>query len=289
MVVSERTAYVCKMIQPGVIVIAFILCVFPSGSGAGPTSHCPPSQYFNRALLACMECSKCPINQIIRKPCLKNRDTICGPFKEFNRFHQTPEDGKLSPEYTHERKHKSRGNGSKHHKHHHHDHPAGGTVSIATPKAPEISRATVVDMTSLKTTETQWRTLALGLIGILCLVSVCLLVFVFAVYYIRVRRGAEEKLEFNSGVLRQEDTYVRIEPWLPEEYISSKGRSPTERGKTCFYPGSYNETGNYISSNRDSQHISSMVLQTFLLDNTEDEFKVVPDFEDSSLDHVNMN
>ena len=193
------TAYICKMIHLSAITITFLLCVFSSKSEAGPTSHCPPAQYFSRPLLMCMECSKCPINQIIRKPCSKNKDTICGPFKEFNRFHQTPEDGKLSHEYPHDRKHNSHGNGFKHHKHHHRDHSVDDVVSVPTPKGPELSRATVVDMTSLKTNDTQWRTLALGLIGILCLVSVCLLVFVFAVCYIRVRRGGEDKMEFNTG------------------------------------------------------------------------------------------
>ena len=94
-----------------------------------------------------------------------------------------------------------------------------------------------------------------------------------------------------TDVLRQEDTYIQIEPWLSEEYISSKVGSPTERGKTCFYPRNYSTPGNCVSTNQNSQEISSMMLQTFLSGDTEEEEEctIMADLKNSSLDRVNMN
>ena len=55
-----------------------------------PVAGCPSGQYFNDVELACRPCSSCPVNQIIRRPCSARADTWCGPFLEFDKFHQTP-------------------------------------------------------------------------------------------------------------------------------------------------------------------------------------------------------
>ena len=55
-----------------------------------PVAGCPSGQYFSDVELACHPCSSCPVNQIIRRPCSARADTWCGPFLEFDKFHQTP-------------------------------------------------------------------------------------------------------------------------------------------------------------------------------------------------------
>ena len=53
-------------------------------------ADCPSRQFFSDVDLACKPCSACPVNQIIRRPCSARADTWCGPFLEFDKFHQTP-------------------------------------------------------------------------------------------------------------------------------------------------------------------------------------------------------
>ena len=47
---------------------------------------CPEGYYLDRVTEICHPCSDCPINQIIRRPCASHRDTVCGPFYEFEFF-----------------------------------------------------------------------------------------------------------------------------------------------------------------------------------------------------------
>ncbi|KAL8580102.1 hypothetical protein ACOMHN_051270 [Nucella lapillus] len=55
-------------------------------------SRCPDGHYRDRRSSShgheCRACSTCPVNQIIRRPCLEDSDTLCGPFSEFSEFNQ---------------------------------------------------------------------------------------------------------------------------------------------------------------------------------------------------------
>ncbi|KAK7099307.1 uncharacterized protein [Littorina saxatilis] len=53
-------------------------------------SRCPENYYMTSDSDACRPCSTCPKNQIIRRPCTKDSNTLCGPFVEFHEFHQAP-------------------------------------------------------------------------------------------------------------------------------------------------------------------------------------------------------
>ena len=44
---------------------------------------CPRQHYLDHGGQECRPCSLCPINEIIRKPCTRHKDTVCGPFYEF--------------------------------------------------------------------------------------------------------------------------------------------------------------------------------------------------------------
>ena len=56
----------------------------------GTVGLCPAGQYLKRddSGRSCTSCSKCPLNEIVRRPCSDNKDTICGPFYEFEFFNQ---------------------------------------------------------------------------------------------------------------------------------------------------------------------------------------------------------
>lgn len=54
-------------------------------------SSCPAGHFRNLTaspLVHCSPCSTCPINHIVRKPCNRQNDTVCGPFYEFEFFNQ---------------------------------------------------------------------------------------------------------------------------------------------------------------------------------------------------------
>lgn len=50
---------------------------------------CPAGQFRDVASARCVPCSSCPINHIVRRPCRGQNDTVCGPFYEFEYFHQS--------------------------------------------------------------------------------------------------------------------------------------------------------------------------------------------------------
>ncbi|XP_076471391.1 uncharacterized protein LOC143301178 [Babylonia areolata] len=57
--------------------------------------HCDHQHYWDSRDRLCRPCTKCPLNEIIRRPCGRHSNTICGPFREFSYFNQL--DGADSP------------------------------------------------------------------------------------------------------------------------------------------------------------------------------------------------
>ncbi|XP_076450900.1 uncharacterized protein LOC143286879 isoform X1 [Babylonia areolata] len=70
--------------SPCLLMIVMIL-------GLAASRHCDHHHFWNSKHHACHPCSKCPKNEIIRKPCGRHTDTVCGPFREFNFFNQLDE------------------------------------------------------------------------------------------------------------------------------------------------------------------------------------------------------
>ena len=56
--------------------------------------YCDPSFYFDPEEDECVPCSQCPDNQIIRQPCGRTQDTVCGPFYEFKLFNMAQPNGR---------------------------------------------------------------------------------------------------------------------------------------------------------------------------------------------------
>ncbi|KAL3843188.1 hypothetical protein ACJMK2_021138 [Sinanodonta woodiana] len=52
-------------------------------------ADCPIGSYTEKSTGYCIRCSKCVDNQIVREQCTRTKDTVCGPFKEFNTFVQS--------------------------------------------------------------------------------------------------------------------------------------------------------------------------------------------------------
>lgn len=50
-------------------------------------TYCPAGKFQPTDDAQCMDCSRCPDNQIVRETCWRNRDTVCGAFTEFKPFH----------------------------------------------------------------------------------------------------------------------------------------------------------------------------------------------------------
>ena len=60
-------------------------------------SRCATGSFYLRKEHRCKPCSPCPVNEIIRTPCSRHHDNICGPFYEFNKFHLEHK-GDMSPQ-----------------------------------------------------------------------------------------------------------------------------------------------------------------------------------------------
>ena len=84
---------------------------------------CSMGSYVNKTLGKCHVCSTCPLNQIIRRPCTGHRDTVCGPFYEFQNFHNSASVGQDTvPQKGHSAGDKGRSEGPGH----------GGTLQSST-------------------------------------------------------------------------------------------------------------------------------------------------------------
>lgn len=61
---------------------------------------CPAGHFRNMSaspLVHCSPCSTCTINHIVRKPCNRQNDTVCGPFYEFEFFNQRQQKASNDP------------------------------------------------------------------------------------------------------------------------------------------------------------------------------------------------
>lgn len=50
--------------------------------------YCPEGKFQPTEGGPCVDCSRCPDNQIVRETCWQRRDTVCGTFTEFQPFHR---------------------------------------------------------------------------------------------------------------------------------------------------------------------------------------------------------
>ncbi|XP_046573704.1 uncharacterized protein LOC124281777 [Haliotis rubra] len=235
------------------VCVVLLYIAIPTESGV---AQCPNGQFLDMQLDVCKNCSTCPKNQIIRKPCHSHGDTMCGPFREFIDFNQRPDEGGLvDEEHAHPDHHKH----GKHHKGHHqgkknHHKSTDPTselsiVSIDDTTDPAKSQGSILDLTSaVSSSEHQWKTLAMALIGILCIVSVSLVLFVFAACYIRSKRQALEKeMIYDPEMMECQSAYVQVQPYEPaRDRLKSKSniRAVREFQQNAYDSGSDDSCGN---------------------------------------------
>lgn len=70
-----------------IVVSVLVLCI-----SAEDVPECNSNNYYERSKGECVQCSECYGNVIIREVCEGDRDTVCGPFVEFEEFQQRPID-----------------------------------------------------------------------------------------------------------------------------------------------------------------------------------------------------
>ena len=201
-------------------------------------SRCPEGRYMDRFTHTCRTCSTCPVNQIIRRPCSQDSNTLCGPFSEFHEFHQAPRpslgvgdlplpdegyagtDGRGSDSNRSKKfpdglfddmddDGPQRG-GEDPRESPHVDievYPAvgGSSAAVAGKEASTWPTPCRQDsqIPSLREDtgagENQWKVLGLALIVVLCVVCVFLIVFVFVVCYLRSRRAHLKQVLYSAG------------------------------------------------------------------------------------------
>lgn len=160
-------------------------------------SSCPSGKYYDLKLKECRRCSSCPLNEIVRHPCHKLRDTVCGAFEEFKMFNQAPSDEKenkveaASKNAITNKINKAEGFKAVEETKQEENKDVYKTVS------KEKSRMSLSQQPGLASVTTdadeQWRLLALVLIGVLSVVSLLLVIFVFIACYLLKRKRVMEK------------------------------------------------------------------------------------------------
>lgn len=133
---------------------------------------CTANEYFNSETDECIPCTLCKAsNTIIRVPCSARADTKCGPFLEFDRFHQAPIIN-LLPAVNETNKVLVTGPIS------------GGSFESTKPQQGSVPVERVTDE--------RWYTLAMALVGVLSVISVIIIVYI-TIYCFVCRKHREEK------------------------------------------------------------------------------------------------
>lgn len=141
--------------------------------------HCDHHHYWDSKSRVCRPCAKCPKNEIIRKPCGRHTDTVCGPFREFNFFNQLEELDPSYPSFNYESFFDENASGRAHVKDHQWDTNERQNEPIVQKDDGEY-----------------WKNLAFALIGV-----VCVLIFVATIVVLMACR----KLHETAAIKRPEE------------------------------------------------------------------------------------
>lgn len=63
------------------VLLSIVVCSVNARHG------CENGQYYSTRADACLPCSGCHDNEIIKRPCHRDQDTVCGVLKKFHFFH----------------------------------------------------------------------------------------------------------------------------------------------------------------------------------------------------------
>ncbi|CAC5408488.1 unnamed protein product [Mytilus coruscus] len=134
---------------------------------------CEDGFYYNRGEVECVQCSECEgANLIIRAPCGGDQNTICGPFVEFDKFHQSPIDN-VKPNQTYE------------------------WFDKTVEDNQHTNFPTTVDQ------DKKWYTLAMALLGVLSFISLAVGIYIIAVCFVCKRRRREKEIIYDPELCTQ--------------------------------------------------------------------------------------
>ncbi|OWF51942.1 uncharacterized protein LOC110448433 [Mizuhopecten yessoensis] len=140
---------------------------------------CKTSQYFEKSLNVCRPCRQCPVNEVIRHPCEKTRDTVCGPFIEFDEFHQAPFINLLP----------SKNNISQ-------EVFVTNELNIDV-NTPNNDPSDVRGQAPITMKNGKWYTLAMALLGVLSFVSLFVIVYIILVCFVCKKRREEKEIIYD--------------------------------------------------------------------------------------------
>lgn len=141
---------------------------------------CKSSQHFDKNLLRC--CSPCIVNEVIRHPCDKTRDTVCGPFVEFDAFHQAPFINLLP----------SKSNLSQ-------QVFVTNELNIDVNSPPSNDPSDVSGQGPIEMKKGRWYTLAMALLGVLSFISLFVIVYIILVCFVCKKKREEKEIIYDPG------------------------------------------------------------------------------------------
>lgn len=139
---------------------------------------CKSSQHFDKNLLRC--CSPCIVNEVIRHPCDKTRDTVCGPFVEFDAFHQAPFINLLP----------SKSNLSQ-------QVFVTNELNIDVNSPPSNDPSDVSGQGPIEMKKGRWYTLAMALLGVLSFISLFVIVYIILVCFVCKKKREEKEIIYD--------------------------------------------------------------------------------------------
>ncbi|KAK3611616.1 hypothetical protein CHS0354_018310 [Potamilus streckersoni] len=151
-------------------------------------ADCPIGSYTEKSTGLCITCSKCVDNQIVREQCTRAKDTVCGPFKEFNTFVQS-----------------DRLNGNTYSK-------KALTIIQRLKSRKSISSVHNENNEVIKADDYVWYHVTILLIALLCFTCIVIVVLVIVAYRtyrrsrgIAINTGEESSEEDRIGLAKSED------------------------------------------------------------------------------------
>lgn len=148
------------------------ICAVNLAMAENDITECSVNEYFDTDSKECSPCTLCGAsNTIIRVPCSPYADTVCGPFLEFDTFHQAPVINLLPADNETTKV-----------------LVTGSISSHGSFEATKTHGSVPVEMV----TDERWYTLAMALVGVLSFVSLIIIIYI-TIYCFICRKNREEK------------------------------------------------------------------------------------------------
>lgn len=166
------------------------ICAVNLAMAENDITECSVNEYFDTDSKECSPCTLCGAsNTIIRVPCSPYADTVCGPFLEFDTFHQAPVINLLPADNETTKV-----------------LVTGSISSHGSFEATKTHGSVPVEMV----TDERWYTLAMALVGVLSFVSLIIIIYI-TIYCFICRKNREEKeLIYYPGNSNISDFFLNV-------------------------------------------------------------------------------